>query len=96
MKQLQEQLGALENKLKGVTDEMHGLRGELTQATKDLEVKSAEMRRLEEEKAEVGSTLQWERRRLDMQLMLLTSAADTRDDYIKELKVSTIILLSPS
>ena len=95
VKQLREQLGASENKLKDITDEMHSSRGELTQVTKDLEVKSAEMRRLEEEKAEVGSTLQWERRRLDMQLMLLTSAADTRDDYIKELKVNTVILLSP-
>jgi len=87
VKQLQEQLDALEEKLKSATYEMHSLREELKQMTTDLEVKSTEVRRLEEGKAEVGTTLQWERRRLDMQLMLLTSAANTREDYIMELKV---------
>ena len=69
IKHLQEQLQVINAKLEVTRKEGYDFREQLQQVTKELEVKSAEVRLIERSRMELRADLDSERKRVDMLLM---------------------------
>jgi len=87
IKNLQGEICRLNTELEATRRAAYVFRKKLQQVTKELEVKSAEVRQLERARLELRDDLDWERKRVDM-LMMQRSNSRSGDKYNKEIEVS--------
>ena len=87
IKNLQAEIRRLNTELEATRRAAYDFREQLQQVTKELEVKSAEVRQLEMARMELRDDLDWERKRVDV-LMMQRSSSSSGDKYTKEIQVS--------
>ena len=89
IKQLKEQLSAVEGQLSSKRKQAKDLREKLNQTEKELATKSAEAQELEKSNGKLEAYLDSERKRVDLLLMQMT-AASSQQQYTRELEVCTV------
>ena len=87
IKQLQEQIQALDSELQSEKKTAQELREKLSQVDKELQGKSSQVQELEKVICELRLDYKNERKRVDMLLMQRTAATTSKEQYTKEIEV---------
>ena len=87
VRQLQEQLRKVEKELGCAREEARSLREELQRVTVELAEKSARVQELERTRDKLEERVNWQRRLVEMSLILSTAAASSNDTLLREIKV---------
>ena len=92
VRRLQEQLSEVEKELECAREEAHSLRVKLKRVTGELEEKSARVQKLERTADELKERVSWQRKLVEMSLILSTAAAISKETLLREIKVFTYLI----